>query len=86
MELLDGFLTMWATNNGFTEVNHLVMAISRTWFYPASKAATALLGAVLLLPAVKRFSGFVRIGFMLASLFVALVIVSDLYEVGVSLR
>lgn len=86
LEVIDGFLTMWATNNGFGELNPLAVMYSRTWLFPASKMATAILGAIALLPTAKRFSGFIRTGFMLASLFIAAVILSNLYEMGVSLR
>jgi len=85
LEVLDGFMTMWATNNGFVEVNPLVSMYSRTWLYPASKVAVTVLGIFLLLPLVERFSRYVRIGFILASVFVGVTVLSNVYEMGLSL-
>jgi len=81
LELIDGILTMWATQNGFVEVNPLVSPYSQTWLCPASKVATAMLGSIVLLPAVRRHSRLIKAGFILASLFIAVIILSNLYEI-----
>jgi hypothetical protein len=82
LELVDGLMTMWATNNGFTETNHLVVSYAQTWLFPAFKLLTVVTGAVLLLPFVRKYPRYVRIGLILASVFMAAVLVSNLYEIG----
>lgn len=82
LELIDGFLTMWATNHGYLEVNRLVVSYSRLWLYPASKLFVTMVGILVLLPAVKNYPGYVRLGFILASIFLSLVVFSNLMQLG----
>jgi hypothetical protein len=84
LEMADGLLTMWATNHGFTEVNSLVASYANSWLYPALKMFTVLAGTLVLLPEVKKYPRYVRFGLMAASVFIAVVLLSNLYEMGVS--
>lgn len=47
LESADGFLTMWATRNGFVEVNPLMMPIAHTWIMPLQKMAITVVNSPL---------------------------------------
>jgi hypothetical protein len=82
LELADGLLTMWATNHGFVELNQLVAGYAQLWLYPASKVITALIGTIAVGFLAKRFPRYARIGLIIAAVFMAVVLVSNLYEMG----
>jgi len=82
LEAFDGLLTMWAINHGFTETNPLTGWYADSWLFPTSKIAAAMLAAVILRPAAKRFPLLVSNGFVAASVFVGVIIMSNLYEVA----
>lgn len=42
-EAADAFLTLWAVNNGFEEVNPLMVQIAGTWLFPLIKVIPAAL-------------------------------------------
>ena len=83
LEAADGFLTMWATRNGFSEVNPLLdERVTQTWLFPASKIIIAIIVTLAILPVAKRFSRPVNFAFGAASLFLAVVLVTDLCEMA----
>jgi len=55
LQAADTFLTMWAVNHGFTEVNPLMAPIAGTWASPVVKIAPAILVAVGLARLTKRW-------------------------------
>ena len=46
LQAADTFLTMWAVNHGFTEVNPLMAPIAGTWVSPVVKVVPAIIVAV----------------------------------------
>lgn len=40
-QAVDSFLTLWATNNGYTEVNSVMAPIAHTWLNPVVKLVPA---------------------------------------------
>ena len=42
-QVIDGFLTLWATNNGFIEANPLMAPIAHTWIGPSVKIIPTIL-------------------------------------------
>ncbi len=80
LEAGDGFLTMWATRHGFTEVNPLAAPLAQTWLFPVWKIGGAILGLVILIPLAKRVPKLVKIGLASASIFLLAVISANLYE------
>lgn len=79
LQAADGFLTMWATNNGFREVNPLAAPVAQTWLFPAWKIGAALLGVAILVPLARRLPKAVNRGLGFASLFMVAVLVSNLF-------
>ena len=84
LETIDAFLTLWAMQHGFTEVNPLMAPIAGTWLGPLVKIIPALAAAWLLLwvtrrwPRTRPVAGF---GLIMASCFMAIIIGSNLLEV-----
>jgi len=54
LEVADSFLTMWAVNHGYTELNNLVAPIAHTWWMAAIKVLPAALVGWLLFWTVGR--------------------------------
>ena len=54
-EAADAFLTLWATNNGFLEVNPLMVPFAHTWVNPFIKIIPALVAIWLLSKLNARF-------------------------------
>jgi hypothetical protein len=82
-EIIDAFLTMWAVQHGFTEVNLLMAPIAGTWLGPLVKIVPTLAAAGLLLWVTRRWphtrpvAGF---GLVAACGFMAIIIGSNLLE------
>ena len=55
LQTADTFLTMWAVNHGFTEVNPLMAPIASTWVSPVVKIAPAIIVAIGLAWLTKRW-------------------------------
>lgn len=60
---VDGLLTFWATNNGYTEVNPLIVPIANTIIYPVLKLIVPLIGVAVVGYLIKRFPKFVRVAY-----------------------
>lgn len=54
-QAVDSFLTLWATNNGATEVNPLMASIAHTWAGPAVKLLPAALAVWLGAKVIRRY-------------------------------
>lgn len=81
LEAIDGFLTMWATRHGFTEVNPLSAPLAQTWLFPTWKISAAILGVIILVPLAKRAPRVVELGLAATSVFLLTVLGANLYEV-----
>jgi hypothetical protein len=57
----DGFLTFWATNNGYTEVNPLMTYLAHTVLYPISKVLIPVIGVAFVSFLINRFPKFVKV-------------------------
>ena len=80
LEAADGFLTMWATNNGYQEVNSLVAPIAHTLWLPVVKVLPAIAVSFLMVRLGRRFSKSVAFGLSAASAFLVIVLVGNLLE------
>ena len=79
----DAFLTLWATNNGFQEVNPLMVPFAHTWALPFMKIIPALGAAWLLLKLNARFPRtrpVTAFGFGAGVAFLGVVLVSNVAE------
>lgn len=88
LEAADSFLTMWAVNHGYTELNILVAPFAGTWWMAACKVLPAALVGWLAFWSVGRFPRTWRIapkilafGLGAASTFLIIVLVSNLIEI-----
>lgn len=79
LQAADGFLTMWATNRGFTEANPLVAPIAQTWLFPTWKVGVTLLGILILVPLARRLPKAVKIGLGFASAVMVAVLIANLF-------
>lgn len=77
LQAADGFLTMWATNNGFREANPLAAPIAQTWLFPTWKISVSLLGIAILAPLARRLPNAVKRGLGVASLVMVAVLVAN---------
>ena len=84
IEALDGLLTTWAVNNGFSEINPLSAGYAGSWLFPITKVLAVVAAAALLWPAVKKHPRLVKYGFVAVSVFVGFVVLTNLYEIAVS--
>lgn len=87
LEAADSFLTMWAVNHGYTELNILIAPIAHTWWMAAIKVLPAALVGWLAFWAVGRFPETWRVapkvlafGLAAASVFLVIVLVNNLME------
>jgi len=79
----DAFLTLWATNNGFQEVNPLMVSFAHTWAFPFIKIIPALVVAWALTKLNARFPRTrpaTAAGFAMAVAFLGVVLVANLGE------
>lgn len=83
-EAFDGVLTTWAANHGFEEVNPLAAPYARSWLFPVSKVLAAVAGAIALWPAARKHPRLVKYGFTAVTVFVACVVISNVYEISAS--
>lgn len=82
-EAADAFLTLWATNNGFQEVNPLMVCFAHTWAFPFMKIVPALVAAWLLSKLNARFPRtrmLTAVGWGMAAAFLGVVLISNLGE------
>lgn len=85
LQVADGFLTMWATSNGFIEVNPLMMPIAHTWMMPLQKILVAKAGVAVICVIVRRYPALIapiRLSLVLSSSLVTLVLVSNLIQLA----
>ena len=87
LEAADSFLTMWAVNHGYTELNILMAPIAHTWWMAAIKVLPVALVGWLLFWAVGRFPKswkvapkVVAFGLGAACAFLGIVLASNLGE------
>jgi len=88
LEAVDSFLTMWAVNHGYTELNILVAPFAHTWWLAAAKILPAALVGWLAYWLVGRFPKTWRVapwalalGLAAGSLFLIIVLVSNLLQI-----
>jgi len=80
LQVADSFLTMWATNHGYQEVNSIVAPIAHTWWLPVCKVLPAIGVSFLMLKLARRFPKTVAFGLSAASAFLAIVLVANVFE------
>ncbi|KKL68322.1 hypothetical protein LCGC14_2002950 [marine sediment metagenome] len=80
LEAADGFLTMWAINHGYQEVNSWVAPIAHTWWLPVVKVLPAIAVSFLMVRLGRRFPKSVAFGLSAASAFLVVVLVRNLLE------
>jgi len=80
LQVADSFLTMWATNHGYQEVNSIVTPIAHTWWLPVCKVLPAIGVSFLMLKLARRFPKTVVFGLSAASAFLAIVLVANVFE------
>jgi len=83
LQVADAFLTLWATNNGFQEVNPLMVSFAHTWAFPFMKIIPALVASWLLLKLNVRFPRtrpMTAAGFAMAVAFLGVVLISNVAE------
>ena len=80
LQVADSFLTMWATNHGYQEVNSIVAPIAHTWWLPACKVLPAIGVSFLMVKLARRFPKTVAFGLSAASAFLAIVLVANVFE------
>lgn len=83
LEAVDAFLTMWAVNHGFTEMNPLLAPIAGSWVSPLVKVLPAIMAVWLLGWVAERWPRtrmVTNAGFTMAVVFMAAILVSNLCE------
>jgi len=83
LEAADAFLTMWAVNNGFIEVNRLLAPVAGTWLSPAVKILPAAFAAWLLIKMTARWpktKTSANVGLAVTVAFMTIVVASNLLE------
>lgn len=80
LQVADSFLTMWATNHGYQEVNSIVAPIAHTWWLPVCKVLPAIGVSFLMVKLARRFPKTVVFGLSAASAFLAIVLVANVFE------
>jgi len=76
---------MWATSNGFIEVNPLIMPIAHTWMMPLQKILVANAGIAVICVIVRRYPGLmapIKLALILSSSLVMLVLASNLIQLA----
>lgn len=80
LQVADSFLTVWATNHGYQEVNSIVTPIAHTWWLPVCKVLPAIGVSFLMVKLARRFPKTVAFGLSCASAFLAIVLVANVLE------
>ena len=83
-QIADSFLTLWATNNGFVEVNPLMAPIAHLWIMPVVKIVPALLVVWGISKLQQRFPVLgtpVSVGLVVCIAFYAAILVSNVSEI-----
>lgn len=82
-QIADSFLTLWATNNGFVEINPIMAPIAHLWALPVVKIIPALVVVWGLAKLQKRFPIIgkpVSVGLVACIAFYAAVLISNVSE------
>ena len=83
-QIADSFLTLWATNNGFVEINPIMAPIAHTWVSPVVKIIPALLAVWGIARLQRRFPYIiqpVRAGLVACIAFYTVILVSNVSEI-----
>ncbi len=83
-QIADSFLTLWATNNGFVEVNPLMAPIVHLWTMPVIKIIPALLVVWGISKLQRRFPAIgkpISVGLVVCIAFYAAILVSNVSEI-----
>lgn len=80
LQAADSFLTMWATNHGYQEVNLIVKTIAHTWWFPASKILPAIGVSFLMVKLAHRFPKTVAFGLSGVVAFLTIVLAANVFE------
>jgi len=83
-QIADSFLTLWATNNGFVEVNPIMAPIAHMWAMPVVKIVPALVVIWAIAKLQRRFPIIgkpISIGLVACIAFYAAVLVSNISEI-----
>jgi len=84
MQIIDSFLTLWATNNGFVEVNPLMAPIAHLWALPVVKIVPVLLAVWGIAKLQRRFPIIgkpVSVGLVSCIAFYAAVLITNISEI-----
>jgi len=80
LQVVDGLLTMWATNHGFAEVNPLMAPIANSWMLLAVKVIPTIVVVLALLPLTRRFGKVITGGLVAGIAFLGLVVGLNIIE------
>ena len=83
-QIADSFLTLWATNNGFVEVNPIMAPIAHLWVMPVVKIVPALLVVWGIAKLQRRFPVIgkpVSVGMVACIAFYAAVLITNISEI-----
>ncbi len=83
VEAVDAFLTLWATNNGFQEVNPLMVPFAHTWAFPFIKiipAGLVMWGIIRVNKRYPRTQTTTALGLVGAVAFVTAILISNISE------
>ena len=84
LQAVDAFLTLWATNHGFQEVNPVMMSIADSWWIVVVKLVPAIMVTAFLARLAYRHQLVRRVtvaGLGAACTFLAVVLVSNIMEI-----
>jgi len=84
LQAFDAFLTLWATNHGFQEINPVMASIADTWWIVAVKLVPAIIATWFLGRLASRYPIVRRVtvgGLGAACIFLAVVLVSNIWEI-----
>lgn len=80
----DAFLTLWATNNGFQEVNPLMAPFAHTWAFPFIKLIPALVALLVVSRMAARWPKtrpIISGGLALSVVFLGVVLIANVGEI-----
>ena len=83
LQATDAFLTMWAVNHGFTEVNPIMAPIAGTWVSPVVKIVPAIIVGIVIARLTRRWPrirNVASVGMGVAVVFMVGILTSNLLE------
>jgi len=85
LQAADGLLTMWATSNGFVEVNPIMIPVAHTWIMPLQKILVAIAGIAVICVIARWYPSLIapiRLFLVLSNSFATLVLASNFIQLA----